>query len=97
MISVGQQVDEFHIEYLIGEGTFGSVFLAYDKLLDRPTAIKVLKEDFIQNSEILRRFLQEIHIVKDIFHPNIVSYYGYRRWGNNYCLLTEYIAGGNLR
>ncbi|MEN6528485.1 MAG: serine/threonine-protein kinase [Anaerolineaceae bacterium] len=97
MIAVGQQIDEFQIERFLGEGTFGKVYLAYDNLKDRPTVIKELKADFINNNEVVLRFQQEINILKSLRHPNIVSYYGSRKWDNSYYLLTEYVAGGNLR
>ena len=69
MILEKQKVDEFEVEEIIGEGAFGRVYRAYDKLLDRPVAIKELRDKLSLDKETIQRFIQEIHILSLLHKP----------------------------
>jgi len=59
----------------IGEGNMATVFEAYDPMLERNVAIKMLKYDLSHNQDFLDRFEHEAKIIAKLNHPNIVNVY----------------------
>jgi sigma-B regulation protein RsbU (phosphoserine phosphatase) len=72
---VGTVVGRYEIREILGHGSFGSVYRAYDSQLDRQVAIKVPRISAEQKTleEIQVNFLQEARQVAQITHPNIVT------------------------
>lgn len=69
----GQVLDQrYLIEDLFGEGSVGLVYRATDLHLQRPVAIKVLREEYA-HGEILERFFREARVLSRLAHPNVVS------------------------
>lgn len=59
----------------IGSGGFATVWLAYDEQLDSPVAIKVLAENWTEDHQIRRRFLEEGRYLRKVESPHVVSVY----------------------
>ena len=79
----------------LGKGGMGEVYLAEDTKLDRKVAIKFLNEEFSQDADKLRRFVQEAKAASALNHPNILTVYEIGEVdGKNY-LATELIEGRN--
>lgn len=66
-------VGRYRIQEQIGEGAMADVYRAYDPHIDRPLAIKVLKEEFRQDREYAVRFLREARAAGALSHPGIVT------------------------
>ena len=93
----GQVVGHHKIIKKIGAGGMGEVYLAEDNKLDRKVAIKFLNEEFAQDADKLRRFVQEAKAVSALNHPNILTVYEIGEAdGKNY-IATELIQGETLR
>ena len=76
MISKGQKInDRYEIIRLIGEGGMANVYLAYDVILDRKVAVKVLRGDLAEDEKFVRRFQREAIAASSLSHPNIVEVY----------------------
>jgi serine/threonine protein kinase len=93
---VGQQLDHYRIESLVGIGGMGAVFRGRDLRLDRVVAIKVVPMSH-RRAEALRRFRMEAQSAAKLDHPNIarVFYVGETdRWSY---IVFEFIEGTNLR
>ena len=72
----GKRLDgRYEIHELIGEGGMAVVYRAYDTIDDRIVAIKILKDEFADNSEFIRRFKNESKAIAVLSHPNIVKVY----------------------
>lgn len=69
----GDQIGPYVIGDLVGRGGMGVVFQAVDPRLDRPVAIKMLKTEVANQSELTERFQREARAVASISHPNIVE------------------------
>src|SRR6266850_8545020 len=64
--------DAYDIEAPLGRGGMAFVFLARERRLDRPVAIKVLSPDLANDGASRKRFLREARTVAQLTHPNIV-------------------------
>jgi hypothetical protein len=64
--------DRFAIDRLLGQGGMGAVYLARDRQLDRPVALKVLPPEFAAQHDLRERFLRETRTTAGFSHPNIV-------------------------
>lgn len=73
----------------IGEGGMATVYKARCKLLNRFVAIKVLKEEYANNEDFVKRFKAEAQSAAALTHPNIVSVYdvGQEKENINYIVM----------
>ncbi|MFN8669421.1 MAG: serine/threonine-protein kinase [Gemmatimonadaceae bacterium] len=67
-----QLADRYDLERELGRGGMGAVFLARDRTLDRPVALKILPEEFAADPALHERFLRETRTTASFSHPNIV-------------------------
>jgi serine/threonine protein kinase len=96
-LAPGQQLYEYRIGRALGQGGFGTVYLAHDTLLDRPVAIKELTVTRQTDEQAFKRFMQEARTAGGLNHPNIVTVYALKMDGSNVYLVMEYVSGGSLR
>ena len=64
--------DRYLIERELGRGGMGAVYLARDRRLDRPVALKVLPPEYAAQPDLRERFLRETRLAAGFSHPNIV-------------------------
>jgi len=81
----------------IGSGGMANVYLGQDLILDRPVAIKVLRFDFRDNKDALRRFQREALSATQLIHPNIVGVYDVDEEDELQFIVMEYIDGTDLK
>lgn len=70
---VGQQIEHYRVEALIGEGGMGSVYRAVDVNLARRVAMKVMHDQYARQTQFRQRFLQEARVAARLNHPSIVT------------------------
>jgi serine/threonine protein kinase/Tfp pilus assembly protein PilF len=92
-----QQLSEFRIIRILGQGAFGTIYLAHDTLLDRPVAIKELAFAAQSDEVAFKRFIQEARVAGGLSHPHIVTVYTLKVLDPNVYLVMEYLPGGSLR
>ena len=98
MIMKGQKInDRYQIIKSIGEGGMANVYLAYDTILDRDVAVKVLRGDLSNDEKFVRRFQREALNASSLSHPNIVEVYDVGDDNGQYFIVMEYIEGKNLK
>ncbi|HEX5351825.1 MAG TPA: Stk1 family PASTA domain-containing Ser/Thr kinase [Trichococcus sp.] len=81
----------------IGSGGMANVYLGHDLILDRPVAIKVLRFDFRNNKDALRRFQREALSATQLIHPNIVGVYDVDEEDELQYIVMEFIDGTDLK
>lgn len=98
MIEKGQKInDRYEVIKSIGEGGMANVYLAYDTILDRRVAIKVLRGDLSNDEKFVRRFQREALSASSLSHPNIVEMYDVGEDNGIYYIVMEYIEGKTLK
>ena len=98
MIMRGQKIsDRYQIIKAIGEGGMANVYLAYDTILDRDVAVKVLRGDLANDEKFVRRFQREALSASSLTHPNIVEVYDVGEDHGQYYIVMEYVEGKNLK
>jgi len=96
-LTPGDTLFEYRITRALGQGAFGTVYLAQDTLLDRPVAIKELTSAAQADRAAFQRFLQEARAAGSLNHPNIVTIYALKPADAAVYLVMEYLPGGSLR
>ena len=96
-LTPGDTLFEYRITRALGQGAFGTVYLAQDTLLDRPVAIKELTAAAQADRAAFQRFLQEARAAGSLNHPNIVTIYALKPADATVYLVMEYLPGGSLR
>lgn len=89
--------NRYEIVEKIAQGGMSTVYKALDTKLNRFDAVKVLKEEFASNREILDRFKQEANAVAFLSHPNIVNIYNVGSEENIHYIVMEYVRGKTLK
>ncbi|MBG9979798.1 Stk1 family PASTA domain-containing Ser/Thr kinase [Facklamia sp. DSM 111018] len=98
MIEIGDKLsDRYVLNSLIGQGGMANVFLAHDLILDRKVAVKVLRYDFQENQDAIKRFQREAISASQLLHPNIVEVYDVDEHENQQYIVMEYVEGQDLK
>jgi serine/threonine protein kinase/Tfp pilus assembly protein PilF len=94
---VGQKIEGFEIEQIIGQGGMGVVYLARDTKLDRSVALKSMPAELWASSTAQARFKREAKLLASLNHPNIALIYEIieQQEGAGY-LVLEYVPGQSL-
>lgn len=80
----------------VGGGGMALVYKAQDILLNRYVAIKVLRQQFVNDEEFIRRFRREAQSAASLSHPNIVSVYDVGQEDEVHYIVMEFVEGQNL-
>ncbi len=89
--------DRYEIIGQIGSGGMSEVYKAKDHKLNRPVAIKVLKEEFCDDDNFVSRFRMEAQSAAGLMHPNIVNVYDVEDEGDIHYIVMELIEGITLK
>ena len=89
--------NRYEILEKIGKGGMATVYKAKDKTLNRFVAVKVLKDEFANDQEFIRRFQIEAQSAAALSHPNIVSIYDVSNDGDIHYIVMEFIEGKTLK
>jgi serine/threonine protein kinase len=92
----GRAIKQYSILAKIGDGGMSDVYLAFDNQLNHQVAIKILKNEFLHNSNIKNRFISEVKNMFRMNHSNVVKVYGLIEEGNILGAVMEYVPGESL-
>jgi serine/threonine protein kinase len=97
LLSVGQTINRYQINALLGEGGMGSVYQAHDPRLQRDVAIKVMHPHFARQPSFRERFMQEARTAARLDHPGIVKIFDSGEENEILYIVMEFIHGPNMR
>jgi len=91
-----ERLGQYVLERKIGEGGMGEVYRARHALLQRPTAIKLLKRE-VMSEEMVARFEREVRLTSRLEHPNTIEVYDFGRSPEGlFYYAMEYLDGVSL-
>ncbi|MBN9121480.1 MAG: protein kinase [Planctomycetes bacterium] len=96
VIAIGQSLGRFVIREELGAGAFGTVYRAFDPVLNREVALKVLKAEVAADARRVQRFLREAKAAAGLHHPHIVAVFDAGQDGGRYYIASAFIAGRPL-
>lgn len=94
--TVGRPAGRFQILETCGEGGAAVVHRAWDRQLNRPVALKLLREKLLATDGGRRRFEREAQILAGIVHPNVVSVYDVGELDGRFYIAMEFVEGTSL-
>ena len=86
----------YEIHRKLARGGMAEVYLARDRSLDRPVAVKVLFPEFATDPAFVERFRREAQAAANLSHPNIVGVYDWGTEGGTYFIVMEFVDGQSL-
>jgi serine/threonine protein kinase len=84
------------IEKKLGEGGFGTVYKATDKILDVPVALKIMSAKIVHNEKTLERFKREVILARKVAHPNACRIYDIGESHGTHYVSMEFLEGNTL-
>ncbi|HTW66056.1 MAG TPA: protein kinase [Bryobacteraceae bacterium] len=93
----GRVVDGYCVKKLLGAGGMGEAYLAEDLSLGRPVVLKFLPRAFSDDSQQLRRFLEEARAASALNDPGVITVYGAGEFEGHRYIATEFIDGDTVR
>lgn len=98
MIDINSKLSgRYIINQLVGSGGMANVYLARDLILDRDVAVKVLRFDFQDNQDAIRRFQREAMAASQLLHHNVVEVYDVDEEDGQQYIVMEYVKGNDLK
>src|SRR4051794_28312730 len=92
-----EQLGDYLVRRLIGEGGMGKVYEAEERLSKRRVALKVLHQELARSEQGRRLFLNEMQILAHLEHPNIVRSLASTEVDGELVMVLEYLDGKALR
>ena len=90
------KIDDYELEKCLGKGAFGEVYLTSRAGDTKKYATKKMDRGAIDKSEARKHLANEIMILKNLNHPNIVKFQDLKKTKNHYFLIMECCNGGEL-
>ena len=90
------QIDNLILEKRLGKGSFGEVFLTTIKGDNKYYATKKYERETIEKSGQMKYLKNEINILQNLSHPNIVKFIDIKKTKKHYYIVMEYCNGGEL-
>ncbi|MFH0823134.1 MAG: serine/threonine-protein kinase [Pseudomonadota bacterium] len=95
------RIKRYEIVRAIGEGGMGKVYLAMDRIIRRPVAVKVFELERLTGSDmprerVMRDFFLETQTAGALLHPNIVVVYDVGKKGELLYMVMEFVYGETL-
>ena len=96
MVEAQRLIDRYRLEQRLAVGGMGTVYEATDERLNRRVAVKLLKEELVDDPRFVERFRREARAVAALSHPNIASVFDYGADDGRDFIVMELIEGRDL-
>ena len=91
------ELDDYTLARFLGKGTFGEVYLTKKKYSNNVYATKRMDKQMVDDPRYTKYFNNEIKILKQLFHENIIRIEDLKVTKNHYYIIMEYCNGGSLK
>jgi serine/threonine protein kinase len=89
--------NRYLLQTTLGSGGMSIVYKAWDNRLERPVAIKLLRQDFSHDSNLSERFRMEAKAAANLSHPNIVTVHDFGLDNGRLFIVMEFVPGTDLK
>src|SRR5579884_1697267 len=89
--------NRYQLHERIGEGGFAITYRAWDAVLGRDVAVKMLRPQFAADPALVARFAAEARAAASVAHPNIVEVYDYGTHAGTFFIVLQYVPGRDLK
>jgi serine/threonine protein kinase len=93
---IGRTLGKVRVDMLLARGGMAEVYLGTHTTLQRPVAVKLLRNQYQDDPELLDRFEREARVVAMLRHPNIVQVFDFDVFNGQPFLVMEYVPGVSL-
>ena len=93
---LAEKFSRYIIKEELGRGGMASVYRAYDPLFEREVAVKILKQELLDDHQVRERFERETKIIAKLEHAAIVPVYDVGRDNEQLFFVMRYMSGGSL-
>ena len=90
------QLRQFELRGIIGSGGMGNVYRAFDSILQREVAVKLMKQELAEDAGSLESFFREARACASLNHTNIIHIYTFDEWEGMRYLVMELADHGSL-
>lgn len=95
--TIPERIGRYAVERILGEGAFGTVYLARDEDLHRQVAIKVPKSSRVVTEKDIDAYMREARVLASMDHPGIVPVFDVGRSDDGLCyVVSKYMPGSDL-
>lgn len=94
--TIPETIGRFQVERLLGEGSYGTVYLALDPELNRRVALKIPRPEVVLSPTLRERFLREAEVAAALRHPGVVRVFEAGRADGTLYISSEYCIGKSL-
>lgn len=95
-IMMPMQLRQFELRAKVGSGGMATVYRAWDTMLERFVAVKLMKKEILSEPNALLNFLQEARAIAKLNHTNIIHVYTFDEWEGQTYLVMELADQGSL-
>lgn len=81
---------------MLGQGTYGKVYSAKHKLANKKVALKCIEKTHVKNYARLKKIFNEVEILNNLNHDNIIKLYEIFENPKFYFFVTELVENGDL-
>jgi hypothetical protein len=93
---IGRRIGPCEIVHRLGEGGVGQVFVAIDRMLDRPVAVKALRPEHSRDPGFIARFRAEASALARLSHPSIAGIHSFEQIDGEHFMILELVQGTTL-
>ena len=97
MVTISQAAERYQLEMEVGHGGTGTVYQAYDNVLNRTVALKLLHPELLDNQVHRETLIREVRLATAVAHPNVVRVYDITTFQKAPAIIMQYVAGESLQ
>lgn len=95
---IGKKLDNrYTVKKQVGSGGMSVVYLAYDEVMKRPVALKMLRDELIGDTDAVERFCTEAKAIMMLSHENIIKGLDFSNGDELKYIVMEYVSGQTLK
>jgi len=95
-IMMPMQLRQFELQSVVGSGGMGTVYRAWDTMLERLVGVKLMKKELLEDKKALESFYREARACARLNHTNIIHIYTFDEWDSQLYLVMELADRGSL-